>query len=84
MASGLIRSRNHIWDVYTGTQLLKVKSFGLLSGSNSIGPLIPCSYLTNEEISKFPPTTVLLCPAETSVNMFKEFLALWLDESVTH
>lgn len=40
MASGLIRSRNHIWDVYTGTQLVEVKSFGLLSGSNSIGPLM--------------------------------------------
>lgn len=40
MALELIRSRNHILDVYTGTQLLRVKSFGLLSGSNSIGPLM--------------------------------------------
>lgn len=40
MAPELIRSRNHILDVYTGTQLLRVKSFDLLSGSNSIGPLM--------------------------------------------
>lgn len=40
MAPELIRSRNHILDVYTGTQLLRVKSFDLLSGSNSIDPLM--------------------------------------------